>query len=264
MRTNRIKQGLLAQQPSIGCWLTLGSPAVAEALAHCGFDWLLIDAEHAPNDDNDIAAQLRAIESARANGASVDVAVRVAWNDHVLVKRAMDCGAQTLFFPTIETIDQARNAVAATRFPQHGNGGVRGVAGLVRAGKYGLDPGYPMAANGVACAVLQIETALGVENVDQIAAVDGADCLFVGPADLSASLGYLGEVRHPSVAAAIDRIVTASKKSGKATGIFAGSAEEAAFYRRRGIEMIALHSDVAWLTRGATGALSAFGGHKYA
>ncbi|MDD2924728.1 aldolase/citrate lyase family protein [Rhodoferax sp.] len=260
MRHNRIKQSLQAGQTSVGCWLTLGSPAVAEAMSHCGFDWLLIDAEHGPNGIADIAAQLRAVDAANANGATIASAVRVQANDAALVKRAMDCGAQTIMFPAIDSVAEATAAIAATRFPRHGNGGVRGVAGLVRAGRFGLDPDYTSQANQNACAVLQIETALGLQNVEGIAALDGADCLFVGPADLSASMGYLGQMDHPEVLVAIERVLTVCQRAGKAAGIFAGSAEEAAHYRDRGFAMIALHSDVAWLTRGAKHALAHYTG----
>lgn len=260
MRQNWIKQSLHARKASAGCWLTLASPAVAEAISHCGFDWLLIDAEHAPNDISDITAQLRAIDAASANGANVNAAVRVQANDPVLVKRAMDCGAQTIFFPTIETVEEATAAIASTRFPHNGNGGLRGIAGLVRAARYGLDPEYASNANQDACAVLQIETAKGLRNVEGIAALTGADCLFVGPADLSASLGHLGQPNHPEVLEAVDHILTICKQAGKAAGIFAASAEEAAQYRDRGFSLISLHSDVAWLTRGAKNALADYEG----
>ncbi|MBE2966689.1 MULTISPECIES: HpcH/HpaI aldolase family protein [Burkholderia] len=242
----------------LGCWLTLASAAAAEALAHVGFDWLLIDTEHAPNDTKDVAEQLRAIDAARAHGASPDVAVRVAWNDPVLVKRVMDCGAQTIFFPTIDTVEQARRAVASTRFPDGANGGTRGVAGLVRGGKFGMDPAYVPAANAKACAVVQIESVTAVENVEEISQVEGVDCLFIGPADLSASLGQIGKGRSPVLLQAIDRVLRACEHAGKPAGIFAADVEEAAFYRGRGISVIALHSDVAWLTRGATSAIKSF------
>ncbi len=258
MRQNQIKRNLHASKPSVGCWLTLASPSVAEALSHCGFEWLLIDAEHGPNDTGDVAAQLRAIDAARAHGAEVDAAVRVRSNEVALVKRAMDCGAQTIFLPTIESVEEARIAIASTRFPDHGNGGLRGVAGLVRAGRYGLDPEYVSNANLEACAVLQIETAMGLNNVEGIAALPGADCLFIGPADLSASLGYLGQSKHPVVLEAIEHILNVCKIAGKAAGIFATSGDEAAQYRARGFSLISLHSDVAWLTRGAKNALSDF------
>ncbi|MDE2430803.1 MAG: 2-dehydro-3-deoxyglucarate aldolase [Burkholderiales bacterium] len=251
-----MKQNLRPRNAMIGCWITLASPAVAEAIAHCGFDWLLVDAEHAPNDTGDIAAQLRAIDAACANGASVSVAVRVPVNDATLVKRAMDCGAQTIMFPTIETVEEAKAAIASMRFPQNGNGGVRGVAGLVRAGRYGLDREYVGNANQNACAVLQIETREGLHNIEEIAALDGADCLFIGPADLSASLGHLGQADHPEVQNAIAHILQVCTQAGKAAGIFAASVEDAARYRDIGFSLISLHSDVAWLTRGAMHALT--------
>ncbi|RFQ06012.1 2-dehydro-3-deoxyglucarate aldolase [Pseudomonas putida] len=258
MKQNKQKRSFLAQEPSVGCWLNLGSPAVAEALAHCGFDWLLIDCEHAPNDDNDVIHHLRAIDAARANGAAAEPIVRVAWNDHVMVKRVMDSGATTVMFPAIDNADQARKAVASTRFPEGGNGGVRGVAGLTRAGTYAQNPAYLAQANAQASAVVQIETAEGVRNVNEIAQVDGADCLFIGPADLAASLGFLGNHRHPDVLAAIDTVIKAGERFGKPVGIFASNAEEGAFYRSRGVKMIALNCDVMFLVRGALGELKEY------
>ncbi|WEL57536.1 aldolase/citrate lyase family protein [Pseudomonas kermanshahensis] len=258
MKHNNQKSSFLAQQPNVGCWLNLGSPAVAEAISHCGFDWLLIDCEHASNDDNDVIAHLRAIDSARAHGASVEPIVRVAWNDPVMVKRVMDSGAQTVMFPTIETLEQARKAVASTRFPQNGNGGIRGIAGLARAGRYTHDSDYLAQANQQASAILQIETAEGVKNVKEIAQLEGVDCLFIGPADLAASLGHLGNQRHPEVLAAIDVVVDACNQVGKVVGIFAASAEDGAFFRNRGLKMIALHSDVVFLIRGAANELNAY------
>lgn len=255
---NPIRQALLALTPTEGCWLTLASPAVAEAIAHCGFDWLVVDMEHAPNDVDSTTAQLRAVDAARAQGAATHAAVRVTANDPVLVKRAMDCGAQTIVFPNVDTVDDARRAIASMRFPSNGNGGLRGVAGLVRAGRYGQDPAYVAEANGQACAILQIESAEAVRNIDAIAALPGADCLFIGTADLAASLGHLGDMTHAAVVDAVDAVMQAARTHGKAVGIFANSAEEAARYRQRGVQFIALHSDVAWLARGARQARTQF------
>ncbi|MNX40066.1 4-hydroxy-2-oxovalerate aldolase [compost metagenome] len=256
--SNPIRKALLAGAPSGGCWLTLGSPAVAETIAHCGFDWLVVDMEHAPNDVGSLVAQLRAIDAARAHGAVSIAAVRVTANDAALVKRAMDCGAQTIVFPNIDTAEDARNAIASMHFPSNGNGGTRGVAGLVRAGTYGQNPGYIGAANAQSCAILQIESATAVRNVEAIAAVPGADCLFIGTADLAASLGHLGDMAHAAVLEAVAKVIGACKAAGKAVGIFANSVEEAASYRRQGVQFIALHSDVAWLARGARQALAQF------
>lgn len=252
---NLIKRCLQQDKVSIGCWLTLASPAVAELLAHCGFDWMVVDAEHGPSDTGEIAAQLRAIDAARAHGAEVSGAVRVTANDPALVKRAMDCGAQTIVFPNIETADEARAAVASMRFPEAGNAGTRGVAGMVRAGKYGLDANYVADANAQACTVVLIESVQALRNVSQIAAVDGVDCLFIGTADLSASMGYLGQLSHPAVRDAITQVVAAASEAGKAVGIFATNSDEAIAYQKQGIRFIALNSDTAWLASGSREAL---------
>ena len=253
---NPLKHSLLHSRPTVGCWLTLASPAVTELLAHCGFDWLVIDAEHGPVDLQDIAAQLRAIDAANAHGAAVAGAVRVTANDAAQVKRVMDCGAQTLVFPNIDNAAQARAAVAAMRFPPTG---VRGVAGMVRAGRYGLDAQYVESANSQACAIIQIESATAVEHVDSIAQVEGVDCLFIGTADLSASMGLLGQPGHEAVKRAIDRVLEAGRRHSKAVGIFATSVEQACHYREQGVTFIALHSDTGWLAKGAVAAVQAFG-----
>ncbi|MDD2034556.1 HpcH/HpaI aldolase family protein [Pseudomonas sp. 39167] len=252
---NPIKHSLKSGKPTVGCWLTLASPAVAELIAHCGFDWLVIDAEHGPNDVQDITAQLRAIDAAAFNGARAVGAVRVTANDPSLVKRAMDCGAQTIVFPNINSAVDAQAAVASMLFPLPGQGGVRGVAGMVRAGSYGLDSNYVKSANSQACAIVLIESVEAVENAEAIAQVEGVDCLFIGTADLSASMGFLGQTRHDDVKAAVDRVMAAARKHSKAVGIFATSVEEARQYREKGVSFIALHSDTGWLTKGATDAL---------
>jgi 2-dehydro-3-deoxyglucarate aldolase len=254
---NPIKHSLKSAKPTVGCWLTLASPAVAELIAHCGFDWLVIDAEHGPSDTQDIAAQLRAIDAAAFNGARAVGAVRVTANDPSLVKRAMDCGAQTIVFPNINSAADAQAAVASMLFPLPDQSGVRGVAGMVRAGAYGLDSNYVKSSNNQACAIVLIESVEGVENVDSIAQVEGVDCLFIGTADLSASMGLLAQTRHDDVKAAVERVLTAARKHSKAVGIFATSVEEARQYREKGVTFIALHSDTGWLTKGATDALDA-------
>ena len=254
---NPIKHSLKSGKPTVGCWLTLASPAVAELIAHCGFDWVVIDAEHGPSDTQDLAAQLRAIDAAAFNGAKAVGAVRVTANDPSLVKRAMDCGTQTIVFPNINSATDAKAAVASMLFPLPEQCGVRGVAGMVRAGSYGLDVNYVKAANNQACAIVLIESVDGVANVESIAEVEGVDCLFIGTADLSASMGYLGQTRHDDVKAAVEKVLTAARKHSKAVGIFATSVEEARQYREKGVTFIALYSDTGWLTKGATDALDA-------
>jgi 2-dehydro-3-deoxyglucarate aldolase len=258
LQPNLVKRSLIRRECSIGCWLMLSSPAAAEALAHCGFDWLLIDQEHAPNDTGDVIHHLRAIDAARSRGAEVEAVVRVAAHDPMLVKRAMDAGARTIIFPTVEDEAQARQAVRSTRFPAGDNGGIRGIAGIVRAGTYGLDPDYVSRANDEASVIVQIETAAGVAHADAIAAVDGVDCLFIGPADLSSSLGHAGNPSHPTVREAMRNVCEAAARAGKAAGIFALSVDEALACRDWGFQMISLHSDVAWITRAARAAVGDF------
>jgi 2-dehydro-3-deoxyglucarate aldolase len=249
---NPIKQRLAAGESLFGCWLTLGSPLVAEALACAGFDFLVVDGEHSPADAMDTVALLQAI----AAGGSQPV-VRVTDNTAWLAKRALDAGSPTVLFPMVGSVDEARRAVAAMRYPQHGNGGARGVAGIVRAARFGLAADYLRTANEAACTIVQIESAAAVEAAAGIAAVDGVDALFVGPADLAASLGHLGDSRHADVQRAIDRVAAAAAAQGKAAGIFAGSAAEAREYAARGFRLVALAADVVWLLAGARQALAA-------
>ena len=249
--TNPIKKRLAAGEPLFGCWLTLASPLVAEALACAGFDFLVVDGEHSPADSMDTVAVLQAI----AAGGSEPI-VRVTDNTTWLAKRALDAGSPTLLFPMVASADEARRAVAAMRYPQQGNGGARGVAGIVRAARFGLAADYLRTANEAACTIVQIESAAAVDAAGEIAAVDGVDALFVGPADLAASLGHLGDSRHPEVQQAIDRVAAAARSRRKAAGIFAGSADEAREYAARGFTLVALAADVVWLLAGARQALA--------
>jgi len=247
-----LKQRLAAGEQLLGCWLALASPLVAEALAGAGFDFLVVDGEHSPVDAMDTVAMLQAI----AAGGSQPI-VRLAENVPWLAKRAMDAGCPTLLFPMVASADEARRAAASMRYPQAGGDGSRGVAGIVRAARYGLDAGYVRGANAAACTIVQIESATAVAAAAQIAAVDGVDALFVGPADLAASLGHLGDSRHAQVQQAIDRVAAAARAEGKAAGIFAASAGEAREYAGRGFTLIALAADVVWLLKGAREALAA-------
>lgn len=249
---NPLKQRLAAGEQLFGCWLSLASPMAAEALACAGFDFLVVDGEHSPADTMDTVALLQAI--AAGGGQPI---VRVTDNTAWLAKRALDAGSPTLLFPMVGSADEARRAVAAMRYPQQGNGGARGVAGIVRAARYGLAADYVRTANTAACTIVQIESAAGVEAAGEIAAVDGVDALFVGPADLAASLGHLGDSLHPDVQAAIDRVAAAAASRGKAAGIFAASAAEARDYAARGFGLVSLAADIVWLLAGARQALAA-------
>ncbi|MDB5773316.1 MAG: hypothetical protein JWM42_3690 [Burkholderia sp.] len=255
--TNLLKQKLTRREFIIGCWLSIASAPVAEALSHCGFDWLMIDAEHGPNDIQDVFSQLQAIDAARSHGATAHAIVRVASNNEAQVKRMMDCGAQTIMFPAIETAKEAADAVAATRYPQNNNGGTRGISNVVRAGTYGLDRTYTSTANAEASVIVQVESPKGFSNIDAIAATDGVDCIFVGTADFAANMGHLANATHSDVQTAIAYITAVCTQHGKSVGVYAPDAEVAKRYRDMGINFIALHSDIVWLTRGATSVVDA-------
>ncbi len=248
---NPLKQRLLAGERLFGCWLSLASMIAAEALARAGFDFLVVDGEHSPADTMDTLALLQAIGS----GGSQPI-VRISDSQSWLAKRALDAGSPTLLFPMISSAEEARCAAAAMRYPQHGNGGTRGVAGVVRAAQFGLRADYVQTANDEACTIVQIESATAVPASGEIAAVDGVDCLFVGPADLAASLGHLGDSAHADVQRAIDQVLAAAKAHGKRAGIFAGNVAEAREYAARGFTLIALAADVIWLLQGARQALA--------
>src|SRR5258708_970765 len=184
------KQAIRAGRPQIGLWCSLCSNNAAEVIAGSGFDWILIDTEHAPNELPIVLSQLQALA-----GSSAAPVVRPAWNDMVLMKRLLDVGVQNFLIPYVQTAEEARAAVAATRYPPQG---IRGVAVTHRANKYGRVKDYFHRANDEICLILQIETRLGLENLEAIAAIDGVDGLFIGPTHLPAALGPLGHSGHPA------------------------------------------------------------------
>ena len=243
----------LAHDELIGTWLTLGSPAVAEAVAHCGLDWVLIDAEHAPNSPREIAEQLRAVDAARGRGSRTEAIVRAPANDPILIKQILDAGATSVLVPNVSSAADAAAAVAAMHYPGGANDvveGVRGVAGLVRAARYGLDSAYVPSSNQRVLPIIQIESAAAVRDAEAIVRTKGLGGILIGPSDLAASLGHLGDVWHPEVVAAIRATIPLAQAAGLPVGIFAADADAAAEYRSWGVTMIGLHSDVRWLTAG--------------
>src|SRR5665213_1821606 len=193
--TNLFKQALRDGKTQIGLWSSLCSNIAAEVCAGAGFDWLLIDAEHAPNELPTIISQLQAM-----NTGTAAAVVRPAWNDTVLIKRYLDAGVRNLLIPYVQTADEARAAVAATRYPPMG---VRGVASIHRANRYARDKGYFKRANDDMCVLLQLETVPALERLEEIAAVPGVDGIFIGPSDLAASMGHIGDIADASVRDAI-------------------------------------------------------------
>jgi len=235
--------------PPIGTWIMSASTIVAEAVGHAGFDWGVIDMEHSPLDPIDVVGMLQAVASTKM----VPV-VRVPWNDAVVVKRVLDAGAVTVLFPLVQTGADARLAVASTRYPPEG---VRGVAGMNRASRYGSSANYLKNANAGIGVIVQVETAQAVERLDEIAAVDGVDAVFVGPADLSASMGLLGQLTHPSVMELMAHAAARCHALGKPIGTVGGTPQVVAQYRAAGYDYIAIASDLGLLMSGAQAVVTA-------
>jgi 4-hydroxy-2-oxoheptanedioate aldolase len=239
---NQFKRAIAELKPQVGLWSSLGSGTVAEMMAQCGFDWILIDTEHSPNEVPDILAQLQALR-----GGTATPIVRVAWNDPVLVKRALDCGVQTILFPLVQTAEEAKRAVASTRYPP---GGIRGVAGSTRAAGYGRTPDYLKRADSEMCVLVQVENRTGVQNLEAIAAVEGVDGVFIGPNDLAAALDHLGDIKHPDVQAAINGVLGKLKALRKPAGYLTYNVADAKQRFADGFTFVAVSSDITILQRG--------------
>ncbi|HEY4065757.1 MAG TPA: aldolase/citrate lyase family protein [Burkholderiaceae bacterium] len=243
IKPNAFKRALRERQ-QLGMFSTLGGNTLAELFAGCGFDWILLDTEHSPNDMPEIISQLQAMAA-----FDVSAIVRPAWNDMILVKRLLDAGAQTLLFPCIDTAEAASQAVSFTRYPPHG---VRGVSGSSRAAAYGLNTSYLPNAQDELCVILQIESLEGLKNLESIAAVEGVDALFVGPADLAAAMGHLGNGQHPEVQAAVDDAFRRLRAIGKPAGYLTLNEAEAERRIAQGVEFVGVATDTSIITRGAT------------
>jgi 4-hydroxy-2-oxoheptanedioate aldolase len=233
---NAFKKAIREGRQQIGLWVSLASAYGIEVVAGSGFDWLLIDGEHSPNDPTTVLPQLQAV----AAYATTPI-VRPAWNDKVLIKRYLDVGAQTLLVPYVQTAEEAAAAVEAIRFPTRG---VRGVAGVTRASRFGRVADYARRAEEELCLLVQIETRLGLDNLEDIARMDGVDGVFIGPADLAAGLGHLGDQQHPEVQSAIEDAVKRIKACGKPAGILATDEASARRYIGWGTTFTAVGLDV--------------------
>ncbi len=234
-----LKQGDTAQ---IGLWLGLANSYTAELLAGAGFDWLLIDAEHAPNDLQTILGQLQAIAPYPSHPI-----VRPPWPDAVRIKQILDLGAQTILAPMVETGEQAAEVVSATRYPPQG---IRGVgSALARASGFNRMPQYLQTANDEICVLIQIETPKGVENLDDILATEGVDGVFIGPSDLSASMGYIGNPGHPEVQKVIEESIAKIVAAGKAPGILIADQALAQRYIELGALFVGVGTDTGLLMK---------------
>ncbi|WP_102128575.1 4-hydroxy-2-oxoheptanedioate aldolase [Deinococcus planocerae] len=246
---NPFLRALRARELQVGLWLALADPYCAEVCAGAGFDWLLIDGEHAPNDVRSTLSQLQAVAP-----HPVAPIVRPVVGETWLIKQYLDLGVQTLLVPMVETAEQARALVAATRYPPRG---VRGVgSALARASRWNRVPDYLHRADDEICLLVQVESRRGLENLEEIAAVEGVEGVFIGPADLSASLGHLGRPGHQEVQDAIGRAIATIVASGKAAGILSSDEAQARGYIAQGCTFVAVGVDVSLLAR-ATGDLAA-------
>src|SRR4030088_1333650 len=249
---NAFKHAIAKGELQVGLWCSLCSPITAEIVSHSGFDWLLLDTEHSPNEVPDVLAQLQAVQAGTASAI-----VRPAWNVTVLIKRFLDIGAQSLLIPFVQNPDEARRAVEATRYPP---GGVRGITGSGRASRYGRVKDYLKNASREICLLVQVETRSALENIEAIASVDCIDGVFIGPNDLAASFGHIGNWGHPEVQAALEDAARRLQKIGKPAGILTPNEEEAKRFIQWGYTFVAVGADLGSLARGADALAKRFKG----
>ena len=240
---NAFKRALKAGRAQIGLWSSLSSNYSVEVIAGAGFDWILLDSEHSPNDLESLLTQLQA-----AAPYPTTPIVRVPWNDMVVIKRVLDIGAQSLLVPYVSSAAEAKAAVSYTRYPPQG---VRGVAGTTRATRFGRIKDYAKRAHEEICLLVQVETQAALDSIGAICATEGVDGVFIGPADLHASLGYPGEIANPKVKPLIDEAIRRIRKAGKAPGILTPSETDARHWLECGALFVAVGADVGILARGA-------------
>lgn len=239
---NTLKDALAQGRTQIGIWSSLSSPIVAELVAGSGFDWLLIDSEHAPSDLGEIVAQLQA-----AAAYPTEAVVRIPAADPTVIKRHLDSGVRSLLVPFVEDAETARTVVAATRYPPHG---FRGVSVAHRGNRFGRVKGYLQSAAETNCVILQLETRRSLAAVEEIAQVDGVDAVFIGPSDLAADFGQLGNAGHPDVQRGIRETIDRCRAVDRPIGILAPVADDARRYLAWGATLVAVGSDIGVLVRG--------------
>jgi 4-hydroxy-2-oxoheptanedioate aldolase len=240
---NPFKRALKAGKAQIGLWSSLSSNYSVEVIAGAGFDWILLDCEHSPNDLESLLTQLQAAAPYPSHPV-----VRVPWNDMVTIKRVLDVGAQSLLIPYVSTTEEARAAVSYTRYPP---AGARGVAGTTRATRFGRVKDYAKRAHEEICVLVQVETQGALDNIEAICEVDGVDGVFIGPADLHASLGHTGEIANPAVKPLIDEAIRRIRKKNRAPGILTPNDADARHWLGCGALFVAVGADVGILARGA-------------
>jgi 4-hydroxy-2-oxoheptanedioate aldolase len=249
---NHFKTALHRGDKLIGLWLSMANPYTAEVCATAGFQWLLIDGEHAPNDVRSTLAQLQAVAPYPAHPVA-----RAVNGDPALIKQLLDIGVQTLLVPMVDTPEQASALVAATRYPPQGMRGVG--AAVARASRWGARRDYLETANDDTCLLVQVETVKALDNLGSICGVDGVDGVFIGPADLAASMGHRGRPSHPDVQAAIEAAIKTIVASGKAAGTLTGDTALARRYLELGASFVAVGIDVTLLAHGTRKLATEFG-----
>lgn len=255
--SNTFKQALARGEAQIGAWSTLPYPLVSELIGGAGYDWLLLDTEHTPSDPSNMVGLLQALGAATpAVGRPHTMAVvRPAWNDPVLIKKYLDIGAQTLLLPFVQSAHEAEAAVAATRYPPQG---MRGMGGAMRASAFGRIVNYASEAAEEICVLVQAETMTAIDRIEEIASVPGVDGIFIGPADLSASMGYTGQPRHPKVTLVINDAIRRIQACGKAPGILMVDEQRAAECLEIGALFVAVAMDTVILRTGFDKAATRF------
>jgi 4-hydroxy-2-oxoheptanedioate aldolase len=247
---NTLKAALKRGERQLGVWISLGSQTATELVARIGFDWLLIDMEHSTAEVGDVVGHLRA-----AFGGSAEPMVRVPWNDAVVLKRVLDIGARSLLVPYVQNVEEARRAVAATRYPP---AGVRGFSGMTRANDYSANTSYATAAADEIFLAVQLESPEAIANAAEIAAIEGIDGLFIGPNDLAANMGLVGQPYAEPVRAAIRGVLADIKAAGKAAGVLDFKPDSAAEWFAHGYDFVAVGSDISLLNAGARALLKSF------
>ncbi len=249
---NSFKAAIARRETQIGLWVAMANPYSAEIVAGAGFDWIVLDGEHAPNDVPSLLAQLQAVAA-----YPVHPVVRPPFGDPVLIKQILDLGAQTLLVPIVETAEQARMLVKAVHYPPAGIRGVGSAFG--RASRWTRYADYMKTSDEEVCLLVQVETRKGLENLDEIARVEGVDGVFLGPADLSAALGRPGDLSHPEVTAAVEDAVERIAAAGKPSGTLFPEAQ-CAHWIQKGCTFVAVGADVSLLARSAEALAAKFKG----
>ncbi len=245
---NTFKRAIASDKPQVGLWISLCSNYAAEAVAPAGFDWVLLDMEHSPNEIPVVLSQLQAMQQ----GSSVAI-VRPPWNEPVIVKRLLDLGAPGLLFPMVQSVQEAKQAVAATRYPPRG---IRGVSVGQRGNKFGRVSDYFERVEEETAVLVQLETRHALTQAREIAELDGVDGVFFGPADIAADFGYLGQPAHPEVWDAIRQAADVVRAAGKPVGTLMSDAQKAIELLNEGFAFVACGSDLNLLARGADNLLA--------